>query len=271
MAEAKDKAGNPEYGLGLLGHQIPSELRRLRALEEFADPITRTIISGLGIDSGWHCLELGGGAGSIARWMAERCAHGEVVVTDIDTHLLPREVPNLSVLKHDVMHDDFPPASFDVVHARALLEHLPAREEAIARMAGWTVPGGWVFVEGVIVISSSGRHALQRCMNALIALSSRMQTDLGWATELPRLLGEAGLDNIGVRCTPGLVGRNSNANELLRLTFEQTGPTLVEQGLTTRSDLAACMALLDDGDHTHLAYLILSTWGQRARNRPHRQ
>lgn len=271
MAETKDGAEDPAYGLGLLGHQIPSELRRLRALEEFADPATRTIVSGLGIEPGWRCLELGGGAGSIARWMAEQCAPGEVVVTDIDTRLLPREVPNLSVLEHDVMHDDFPPASFDLVHARALLEHLPEREEAIARMARWTAPGGWVYVDGVIIVSSSGRNALQRCMNALTAFSGRMQADLGWATELPRLLGEAGLENIDARCTPGLVGRNSNANELLRLTFEQIGPILVEQELVTRGELTDCMTLLNDGDHTHLAYLILSAYGQRTRNGPHHQ
>lgn len=31
----------------------------------------------------------------MARWFAAQCAPGEVVVTDLDTRLLPRDVPNL--------------------------------------------------------------------------------------------------------------------------------------------------------------------------------
>jgi SAM-dependent methyltransferase len=34
------------------------------------------------------------------------------------------------------------PASFDLVHARAVLEHIPAREEALDRIAHWLKPDG---------------------------------------------------------------------------------------------------------------------------------
>ncbi|QCX82422.1 hypothetical protein C9F11_44245 (plasmid) [Streptomyces sp. YIM 121038] len=255
------------YGAGLLDYQKPLELRRLRALEKFADPITRASISGRGLQTGWRCLELGGGAGSIAQWLARQCAPGEVVVTDIDTRLLSRRgVPNLTILRHDVVQDDFPAGSFSLVHARALLEHLPERDKTIARMVRWTAPGGWVCVDGLILVSSpeGAQNAYHRCMDALIALvSGQMQVDVRWATALPRLLAQAGLEDVDLMCAPGRVGRNGNADALTQLTLEQLGPAMVHQGLVTQQDLTDCRELLASGSYTDLAFLTLSTWGRR--------
>ena len=37
--------------------------QRLALLEQYLDPITHRRLSGLGLDKGWHCLEIGGGGG----------------------------------------------------------------------------------------------------------------------------------------------------------------------------------------------------------------
>ncbi|MFD5510019.1 class I SAM-dependent methyltransferase [Streptomyces sp. NPDC127051] len=256
----------PRYGAGLLDHQLPLEARRLRALEDFADPGTRTMLDGRGLAAGRRCLELGAGAGSIARWLATRCAPGEVVATDLDTSLLPTDVPNLAVLHHDAVREDLPAASFDLVHARALLEHLPEREEVLAKMVRWTVPGGWVCVDGMIMLvpPGSARNAYHRCLNGLIALGAgSMRADAGWAIALPRLLADAGLEEVDVQCTPGRVGPGGNADLLLRLTLEQTGTAMVDQGLIQPQDLTDCTRLLDNPRYTDLAFLVVSSWGRR--------
>ncbi|MEU7166303.1 class I SAM-dependent methyltransferase [Streptomyces morookaense] len=256
------------YGAGLLDHQQPLEVRRLRALEEFADPATHAALSGRGLQAGRRCLELGGGAGSIARWLARQCAPGEVVVTDLDTSLLPRDIPNLTVSSHDVVREDFPDASFDLVHARALLEHLPEREEVLAKLVRWTAPGGWVCVDGMTVVTpADGAHnACHRCLESLITLSAgSMRADARWATALPRLLAHTGLENVDVLCTPGLVGPGGNADRLLRLTLEQTGPAMTAQNLIRRQDLTDCARLLDQDAYIDLAFLIVSAWGRRPR------
>ncbi|MCC2275215.1 methyltransferase [Streptomyces sp. ET3-23] len=266
MAAVSGDSREQRYGAGLLDHQIPLERRRLQALEAFADPATCSVIESRGIKAGWRCLELGGGAGSIARWLAARCAPGQVVATDIDTRLLPDDIPNLSPLRHNVINDDFPEAAFDLVHARALLEHLPEREEVLARMAHWTAAGGWVSVDGVIIIPPVGspQNAYHRCINALITLTSGpMQADFRWATALPGLLTNLGLEDIDLHCTPGLVGRGHNADALLRLTLEQTGPAMTRQGLITQHDLTTCAHLLDTPGYTDLAFLLLSISGRR--------
>ncbi|WP_329460979.1 class I SAM-dependent methyltransferase [Streptomyces sp. NBC_01431] len=265
MAEPPTTSNTPAYGAGLLDHHLPLEARRLRALEAFADPGSRAALDSCGLQAGWRCLEVGGGAGSVARWLAGRCAPGEVVATDLDISLLPKNVPNLTVLRHDVVGEDFPEASFDLVHTRALLEHLPEREDVLAKMVRWTAPGRWVCVEGVIVVTSTdgARNACHRCLDALVALADSMRADARWATAVPRLLAQAGLEDVGLRCTPGLVGPGGNANALLRLALSLTGPAMVARGFIQPQDLTDCTRLLDNARYTDLAFLSLSAWGRR--------
>ncbi|MDQ2708161.1 MAG: class I SAM-dependent methyltransferase [Actinomycetota bacterium] len=91
--------------------------------------------------------ELGAGTGSIAAWLAGQCPHGRVVATDIDTrHLEQQRSDNLEVRRHDVITEDFPPGSFDLVHARSLLVNLPERDAVLARITGWVAPGGWLVI-----------------------------------------------------------------------------------------------------------------------------
>ncbi|MEU8567231.1 class I SAM-dependent methyltransferase [Streptomyces pathocidini] len=271
MPTAPEEKKRPEssYGAGLLNHQLPLEHRRLQALEAFGDPATRAAITARGLRSGWRCLELGGGAGGIAEWLASACAPGEVVVTDIDTSLLRRDIPNLTVLRHDVVHESFPEGSFDLVHTRALLEHLPSREEVLGRMASWVAPGGWLCVDGVITLDSAigeRRNGHDRCLRALVELAAtKMGADLHWAQALPRLFAEAGLEDIGLDATPGQVGVGGNCNAFWRISIEHIEPALLELGMLEPRDWPESMELLDSGKFTDVPFLMLSVWGRRPR------
>ena len=50
----------------------------------------------------------------------------------------------LRLSQADLRELDFAEGSFDLIHARTLLMHLPEREEIIARAASWLAPGGWL-------------------------------------------------------------------------------------------------------------------------------
>ncbi|MEU6708124.1 class I SAM-dependent methyltransferase [Streptomyces wuyuanensis] len=260
MATTSDAPRGHRYAAGLLDHQHPTEEGRLRALEAFADPGTCAVLKGQGIEPGWRCLEVGGGAGSVAKWLAEQSAPGEVVVTDIDTTLLPRDIPNLTVLRHDVVKESFPEQSFDLVHTRAVLEHLPERDEVVSRIVEWLRPGGRMCVDGALFLpppTSSSQNAYHRCLGAASALTAgRMGSDVQWAPALPRLFAEAGLEQIRVSCTTGLIGPGGNADAMMRLSFGQLGPAMVETGLVSEQDLAECMRLMADPEYVDSAYLI---------------
>jgi SAM-dependent methyltransferase len=59
--------------------------------------------------TGWSCLEIGAGNGSIARWLSERVGQeGTVVVTDIEPRFLDglaKSRRNVEVMRHDIIRD----------------------------------------------------------------------------------------------------------------------------------------------------------------------
>jgi len=55
--------------------------------------------------------------------------------------------PNIEVLRHNIVADPLPEASFDLVHTRLVLLHIPQREQALERMIAALKPDGWLVVE----------------------------------------------------------------------------------------------------------------------------
>ncbi len=125
-----------------------AELERLRALETIWDGYSRHNLEATGLATGWRCLEVGAGAGSIARWLCDRVgAQGSVVATDTDVRFLDSAQSNLEVRRHDITRDELETAAYDLVHTRLLLEHLPQHEVALDRMIAALKPGGWLVIE----------------------------------------------------------------------------------------------------------------------------
>lgn len=143
-------ADRPGYWLKASGRE-EQEANRLGQLEALYDPGSRARRAF--VEPGWRCLDIGGGRGSLAVWLAEQVgSSGEVVVTDLDTRYLERlDVPNLRVVRHDILDDPLDvlgPGSFDLVSVRLVLFWLAGRrEEAVARMVECLRPGGWLIDE----------------------------------------------------------------------------------------------------------------------------
>lgn len=126
-----------------------AERARLDSLTALYDPGTLAVCDRLGLEAGWRCLDVGAGTGTLAQALAARVApSGNVVAADIDTRFLePLASGHLSPIALDVTAQPLPPDQFDLVHARLLLEHLPARDEVLANIIRAAKPGGWVLVE----------------------------------------------------------------------------------------------------------------------------
>lgn len=156
-----------------MGYQLDKDraeaLRRLRLLARIEDPGTIACLERIGVATGWRCLEVGAGAGTIAQWLARRVgATGRVVATDIDTTLLePLAEPPLEVVRHDVVRDDLEPDSFDLVHARQVLMHLPEREAVLVKLAAAVRPGGFLLVEDTDASTDGPDPTVAEAMRAL--------------------------------------------------------------------------------------------------------
>src|SRR6478672_6982373 len=123
----------PDYAFP---HAAVDESRRLQLFQQRLDPLTMRRVERLDIAAGAACLEIGGGRGSITRWLAERVGpSGKVVATDLQVDFLTSiDAPNVEVLCHDLRTDTFPERSFDLIHARAVLMHIPDDPKIVGRM-----------------------------------------------------------------------------------------------------------------------------------------
>ena len=135
------------------GDAIAAERLRHRYLSEISDPRTRRLLQDIGVASGWRCLEVGMGGGSVPVMLADMVgAEGQVLATDLDLRLkdefLAEPPAQVEIRRHDLMKDPLPPAHFDLAHARATMEHLPDPDQGLRRLAAAVRPGGWVAVEG---------------------------------------------------------------------------------------------------------------------------
>lgn len=125
------------------------ERARLQSLESMYDPITARHLDAIGVGPGWRRLEVAGGAGSIARRLASAVGdRGSVVVTDLDVRFLSELTSDtVTVLRHDVRTDPLDEGAYDLVHARAVLQHVAARDHVLPRLVRALRPGGTLLVE----------------------------------------------------------------------------------------------------------------------------
>src|SRR5262245_13869653 len=132
----------------LLDNDWVNARRRLAILEASADPVTIRHLEGLRVDDGWHCLEIGGGGGSITEWLCRRVGQtGRVVATDLNPRFLNAlDYPNLEVRQHNIVEDELESEAFDFVHTRAVLTFIGERSTALDRIVSALKPGGWALL-----------------------------------------------------------------------------------------------------------------------------
>ncbi|PJE81956.1 class I SAM-dependent methyltransferase [Yersinia kristensenii] len=259
-----DPIEEPGYTRSYLGDQHANQLARLRTLECVFDPLSKTVFEQLDLPDKPAILDLAAGAGSLAGWLAKRFPDAIVTATDIDTRFLI-DIPGIRVITHNAVTDDFPAASFDVVHARALLCHLTEREDVLTRAVSWVRPGGWLVIEDVSLQPSlrTTNMLFRKIAQAGVTLLERsIGSDMLWADTLPSRLRARGLSKIGYRTLEGHIGDNSPADTFWAATTAQAGPALLKLGLLTQNDLDAMVNLRADPEFTDAALTLVSAWGQ---------
>ncbi|HUE59161.1 MAG TPA: methyltransferase [Acidimicrobiales bacterium] len=249
------------------------ETQRLRSLEAEFDPGTCRLLDSLGVVDGWHCLEVGAGAGSIARWMAERTAPGgRVIAVDLDLrHMNSARFGNLETRALDIVVDDIGEAVFDLVHARAVLEHIPARQAALRRIVSALKPGGWLLVEDFDV-SPAMVSALapymptdpelgKRVMSAIAPLYAAAGVDPSFGSRLTGALRDCGLEDVQGEMRASILGGGSD--DFWHLSLQLVTPELVRQGLVTLTDVERLIDLTGDPRVQVPPIMLIAAWGRR--------
>jgi SAM-dependent methyltransferase len=250
--------------------------QRLAALEELLDPGTIRCLDHRGVGAGWQCAEIGAGGGSIALWLCRRVgSSGRVLATDIDARILRErcQEPNIEVLEHDVMVDELPPETFDLVHVRLLLAWLPDPAEALRRLVRAVKAGGLVVAEEMDFISVAPDPRLGQADSELFvravqasnaALADASGFDCTYGRSLAGEMAEAGLVDCGSEGRATMWRGGEAGGRVWRLTFEQLREPMVASGRVSAGELDRVLALCDDPALSFLSQITVAAWGTRA-------
>jgi SAM-dependent methyltransferase len=244
------------------------ERQRLAGIESLWDPGTIRHLEALGVAEGWSCLEVGAGGGAIVEWLCRRA--GRVVATDLDTRFLDAiTASNLDVRRHDIAADELPDERFELVHARLVLEHVPARDAALERMASLLAPGGWLLIEdydwssyGVEPRSEPGERAGEAVLTFMEEVAG---FDRSYGRRLVGELRRVGLHDVEAEGRLRLVDPRSPGAEFYRLSLAALRDTLAEQGRLSAGDSDAALALLEDSSSTIVSPVMVAAWGRAGR------
>jgi SAM-dependent methyltransferase len=263
-------------GSGYLHANTPAEreLSRLRLLEERYDGVTRARLARCDDLTGARCLEVGAGAGSVTRVLADLVGPtGHVVALDLDPRFLTDLAGDrITVRRHDIVHDELEGERYDLVHCRALLLHLSEPRRALRRMADALRPGGVLLVEDADFSSMAAcpGHPAASTFDRAVRAWVEGRCVGGWVDPwfgrwLPDLLAEL-----------GLVERGSEALEFRRVgggpeaeSFAQ-GLELMRDGLMptvfpSDVELDPLIEALRDPDFAFVDSLNVGAWGRRPR------
>jgi SAM-dependent methyltransferase len=249
----------------------PQTRARFDALPRLYDPGTTRHLVALGVRTGWRCLEVGAGGGSIARWLAQRVGPtGHVLATDLDTRFLAVLAgPSLEVRRHDITSEPLPAAAFDLVHTRLVLGHLPAREAALARLVAALKPGGWLLVEEFDALSMPADPRLNpverqpRLYAAMLRLMTARGVDLRFGRRLPGRLRAHGLTDVDAAGHVGLVRAGAPWAALLRANVEQLRAAISAAERWTADEFDRALAELEDPDLLNPSAVLWAVWGRR--------
>jgi SAM-dependent methyltransferase len=255
----------------LLDNQQSEAGRRFAALSELFDPVTFRHLSGVGLSAGWACWEVGAGGVSVPAWLADRVGRsGRVVASDIDTEWLPADGVGFEVLRHDVGVEEAPGGDFDLVHARLVLTHVPAREQALASMVRALRPGGWLVVEDADpavqpLICPDEFGPAQRLANRLRhgfrTLMAGRGVDLEFGRTLPRLLRTAKLEMVQADAFFPIT--SPACTELEIATVLQVRGRLVAAGLATDAEIERHLTNVAGGELDLATAPLISAWGRK--------
>jgi SAM-dependent methyltransferase len=249
---------------------------RLSHLERVSDPATIASLLKLGIAPGWTCLEIGAGGGSIANWLSEHVGDGgKVVVTDINPRFvdsLATRRRNVEVMRRDIVRDALPETTFDLIHARHVLLHLPDAAAVLPKLKNALKPGGWLVIEDfdpvidrtALIGDRAKAQALQRVGDAIFRLIAKHGgASTAWGRHLPARFRELGLRDINVEASYHCATPGSAFAELHKIAFARTRAEGVAAGFASAEDYDIAIALMDDPATLYYSNPVYTACGRR--------
>jgi SAM-dependent methyltransferase len=221
----------------------------------------------LGLSKGAGCLEIGGGRGSITRWLSDLVGPtGRVIATDLQLGFLTEtDASNVEVLRHDIRTDAFPPGSFDLVHIRAVLMHISPSVDLLRRIVSWLAPGGWLVLEepdfGMWIgdadpVWATSPQSTQAAFPSLALSQGR---------SLLRQIHQLGLTDVGADAEIDIIQAGTDLAEFYQLSQAALALPKVRAGALSLAEATALIDRPGDDDFLASGFVHIGVWGRLAR------
>ena len=205
------------------------------------------------LNAGMDLLDVGCGPASITADLAERVAPGRVVALDAASGALEAARATLrdrglseqvEVTSGDVMALPFEDASFDVVHAHQVLQHLADPVGALAEMRRLTRPGGMVAVRDAVYSAMTWfpePAGMEQWRSVYMATARANGGEPDAGSRLLSWAREAGFTDVTASastwCYATPADRAWQSQTWAQRCLTSFGPQAVELGLADRADL----------------------------------
>ena len=260
----------PDYVFTSAEDQL--ELRRLQAIEREFDPASCRRLYATGLTAGWRCLEVGPGAGSLMQWMGERVGpSGHVIALDLSTKFLTAQRPaHIEVQQGDIRTAAFLPGSFDLVHARYVLIHLPDYEIALSRMLAALKPGGWIVLEEPdfsaargIVGTAAQLAAMEHINQAIHHMYESRGMDYALGLTLLPLLQARGLLDLSMENDAPVSAGGSGLAKMMAMSAQQLREKYLATGVVSEADLQGYRHMAEDSRSRAVYYATVGAAGRK--------
>ena len=207
------------------------------------------------LSAGMDLLDVGCGPASITADLAERVAPGRVVALDAAAGALEAARATLrerglseqvEVTSGDVMALPFEDASFDVVHAHQVLQHLADPVSALAEMRRLTRPGGMVAVRDAVYSAMAWfpePAGMEQWRSVYMATARANGGEPDAGSRLLSWARAAGFTDVAASastwCYATPADRTWQSQTWAQRCLTSFGPRAVELGLADRADLEA--------------------------------
>ena len=262
----------PRYTFDNANEQGP---RMLGLLADILDRHSTSVLAGphVHVEPGWHCLDIGPGAGTITGWLADQVGpDGSVTAIDLQ----PDHVTaggNVQVVRGDIRYIDLPHNKYQLIHGRLVTVHLPNPETVLHRLLPALAPGGVLVLSEWDVLSwqnwlahASGpqvRTAFYAFQQALFHVLKGNGADLSWAGKVPTAMRAAGLELVHSEGFTPLAAGGTGVCLLHESNSLQLHHKLVATGLVTSEQLRVLREAMWDPQTLVYAYQMFTTVGRR--------
>ncbi|MEV1319404.1 class I SAM-dependent methyltransferase [Micromonospora arborensis] len=272
MTAAPDIDATANGGRYTFDNATRDAARQVKLLAEILDGHSTDVLARSGVETGWKCLDLGTGAGSVARWLADQVSPaGRVVAIDADPrHVATHEL--IDVRTGDVTTLDLGDGVYDLVHARLLLMHLPQREQVLRRAVAALKPGGVLVVsdwdcthlDEMLLRGPAGlAEAFVAFQRALVGLAVDNGASPNWAYRVPVAMRDAGLVDVEAEVHNRLWSGGEAGCLLHASNSRQMEPALLARGVSVEQ-LETVRSGMDDPDTLAWSYPMVTSVGRRA-------